>query len=139
MHIHANQMELTRRLNWQASWASETSETPYVFSSNKENTMKFSRLTSLLVCSAALIPLGAHAAMDGATRTTFTQECVAAAKKQGLNDKTAATHCECGAKQVDSHLTDKEIASLKDTKAAPPAALTTKLQKLVAENCTATK
>ncbi|WP_445380853.1 hypothetical protein [Pseudomonas syringae] len=101
--------------------------------------MKFSRLTSLLFCSAALIPLGAHAAMDGATRATFTQECVAAAKKQGLNDKTAATHCECGAKQVDSHFTDKEIASLKDTKAAPPAALTAKLQKLVAENCTATK
>ncbi|MCF4987643.1 hypothetical protein GIW63_26795, partial [Pseudomonas syringae] len=61
MHIHANEMELARRLNWLASWASETSKTPYVFSSNKENTMKFSRLTSLLVCSAALIPLGAHA------------------------------------------------------------------------------
>jgi len=101
--------------------------------------MKFSRLTSLLLCSAALIPLGAQAAMDGTTRTTFTQECVAAAKKQGLDDKTATTHCECGAKQVDSHFTDKEIASLKDTKTAPPAALTAKLQKLVAENCTATK
>ncbi|TFZ32934.1 hypothetical protein EWW49_34845, partial [Pseudomonas syringae] len=63
--------------------------------------MKFSRLTSLLLCRAALIPLGAHAAMDGTTRATFTQECVAAAKEQGLADKTATTDRGRGAKPVD--------------------------------------
>ncbi|WP_440809706.1 hypothetical protein [Pseudomonas syringae] len=101
--------------------------------------MKFSNLTTLLACAAALIPLGAQAAMDGATRSTFTQECVAAAKQQKLDDKTAKAHCECGAKQVDSHFTDKEIDSLGATDVAPPAALTAKLQKLVAKNCTAAK
>ncbi|KPX47830.1 hypothetical protein RA263_20995 [Pseudomonas syringae pv. tagetis] len=102
--------------------------------------MKLSNLTSLLVCGAALIPLGAHAAMDSATRNTFTKECVAAATQQGVNDKAAvAAHCECGAKQVEAHFTDKEIASLSDTNTTPPAALTAKVEKLVRENCTGTK
>ncbi|MCI3945171.1 hypothetical protein K0038_02209 [Pseudomonas syringae] len=101
--------------------------------------MKLSYLTSLLACGAALSSVGAHAAMDSATRATFTQECVAATKQQKLDDKPATAHCECAAKQIDSHFTAQEIASLSDTKAAPPAALTAKLQKLVAENCTGTK
>ncbi|MCQ2990479.1 hypothetical protein NLO72_14745 [Pseudomonas tremae] len=101
--------------------------------------MKLSYLTSLLALSAAFGSVSVHAEMDGATRNTFTTECVASAKQQKLDDKTAKAHCECAAKQIDSHFTDKEIASLSDTKAAVPAALTAKLQKLVTENCTGTK
>ena len=101
--------------------------------------MKLPRLSALLACAAILAPLGAQAAMDGATRSTFTQECISAAKAQNLDDKTAKAHCDCGAKQVDSHFSDKEIASLSNTGTAPSPELTSKLQKLVTENCTKAK
>jgi len=101
--------------------------------------MKLPRLSAVLACAAILAPLGAQAAMDGATRTTFAQECISAAKAQNLDEKTAKAHCDCGAKQVDSHFTDKEIASLNNTGTAPNPELTAKLQKVVAENCTKAK
>lgn len=97
--------------------------------------MKPSSLSALLVCAAVLAPFGAQAAMDNATRSTFTQECISAAKQQNLDENVAKAHCDCGAKQVDAHFTPKEIASLNDTSAAPSTELTSKMQKLVAENC----
>lgn len=97
--------------------------------------MKPSSLSALLACTAILAPFGAQAAMDNSTRATFTQECISAAKQQNLDEKVAKAHCDCGAKQVDAHFTEKEIASLNDTSAAPSTELTSKMQKLVAENC----
>ncbi|MFJ4143173.1 hypothetical protein [Pseudomonas sp. NPDC089734] len=95
-------------------------------------------LPALFACAALTGPLTAQAAMDNATRATFTQECVNAAKQHNLDDKTAKTHCECGARQVDAHFSDKEIATLNSNAAQNPA-LTSKLQKLVAENCNQAK
>lgn len=97
--------------------------------------MKLSILPALLASAAIMIPLGAQAAMDSTTRATFTQECVKAVKQQNLDEKVAKAHCDCGAKQVDSHFTDKEIATLSDSGNAPSPALTEKMQKLVADNC----
>lgn len=97
--------------------------------------MKLSSLPALLACAAILAPFGAQAAMDSSTRATFTQECISAAKQQNLDDKVAKAHCECGARQVDAHFNEKEIASLNDASATPSAELTAKMQKLVAENC----
>ncbi|SHM47818.1 hypothetical protein SAMN05216593_101106 [Pseudomonas asturiensis] len=101
--------------------------------------MKPSSLSALLACAAILAPWGAQAAMDKTTRDTFTQECIAAAKQQNLDDKTAKAHCDCGAKQVDSHFTDKEIATLNGPSSDSSPALTQKLQKVVTENCTSAK
>ncbi|KAA8712891.1 hypothetical protein [Pseudomonas cannabina] len=101
--------------------------------------MKFSRLSALLACATVLAPWGAQAAMDKPAHDKFTQECVAAAKQQNLNTKTAAAHCECSAKVVNEKFTPAEIASLSDTKTAPAPGLTQKLQKLVTENCTQAK
>jgi hypothetical protein len=101
--------------------------------------MKPSNLSALLACAAFMAPWGAQAAMDGATRSTFTQECISAARQQNLNEQTAKAHCDCGAKQMDSHFSDKEIAELNNTSTSPSPAMTSKLKKLVAENCTHTK
>jgi hypothetical protein len=103
--------------------------------STQENTMKPSSLSALLACAAILAPFGAQAAMDDSTRATFTQECVSAAKQQNLDDKVAKAHCDCGARQVDAHFTPAEIASLNDSSKAPSQQLSSKMQKLVAENC----
>ncbi|RMQ43239.1 hypothetical protein ALQ04_02799 [Pseudomonas cichorii] len=95
-------------------------------------------IPALLGCAALAGPLTAQAAMDTATRSTFTQECISAAKQHNLDDKTAQAHCECGARQVDAHFTDKEITTLNSNPAQNPA-LTSKLQKLVADNCNQVK
>lgn len=97
--------------------------------------MKLSSLTALLAGAAILAPFGSQAAMDNATRSTFTQECISAAKQQNLDEKVAKAHCDCGARQVDAHFTADEIASLNDTNKAPSTQLTSKMQKLVADNC----
>ena len=97
--------------------------------------MKLPSLPALLACVALVAPLGAQAAMDSTTRSTFINECVSAAKKQNLDEKAAKTHCECGAKQVDGNFSDAEITQLNNAGATPPDALTTKLRNLVAENC----
>ncbi|MBX8484160.1 hypothetical protein [Pseudomonas cichorii] len=99
---------------------------------------RFHLMPALLACAALAGPLTAQAAMDSTTRSAFTQECVNAAKQHNLDDKTAKAHCDCGAKQVDSHFSDKEIASLSADASQNPA-LASKLQKLVAENCSAAK
>jgi len=101
--------------------------------------MKLLPLSALLACAALLAPWGAQAAMDGAARTTFTQECVSAAKQGNVDEKTVKAHCDCAAKQMDSHFSDKEIAGLNDSNTKPSPEMTAKLQKLVAENCSQAK
>ncbi|WNW10627.1 hypothetical protein RRX38_05480 [Pseudomonas sp. DTU_2021_1001937_2_SI_NGA_ILE_001] len=101
--------------------------------------MKFPSRSAFLACIALTAPFGAQAAMDNATRTTFTQQCVAAAKEQKLDEKAAKAHCDCGAQQVDGNFTDKEIAALNNASVAPDPALTEKLRQLVAQNCVAKK
>ncbi|KTB87397.1 hypothetical protein [Pseudomonas syringae] len=101
--------------------------------------MKPLSLSALLACAAVLAPWGAQAAMDKPAQDTFTRECIAAAKQQNLDAKTAAAHCDCGARVVNEKFTQKEIASLSNTSTAPAPELTQKLQKLVAENCAKAK
>ncbi|GAB7529051.1 hypothetical protein PS3A_14600 [Pseudomonas sp. 3A(2025)] len=97
--------------------------------------MKLPRRFALLSCLVLATPLAAQAAMDSATRTTFTQQCISAAKEQKLDEKSARAHCECGAKQIDANFSDKEIAAMNNPAAAPDPALATKLQNLVGQHC----
>lgn len=97
--------------------------------------MKLPSRSALLSCLVLATPLGAQAAMDSATRSTFTQQCISAAKEQKLDEKSAKAHCECGAKQIDANFSDKEIAAMNNPSAAPDPALASKLQNLVAQHC----
>jgi hypothetical protein len=100
--------------------------------------MKLLRIFALLIPAALATPLSAQAAMDPATKATFIKECAATAG-QKLDAKSAKTHCECGADQVNKNFNDSEIAQLKNTSAAPNPELTARLQKVVSENCVQTK
>lgn len=97
--------------------------------------MKLPSRSALLSCLVLITPLGAQAAMDSATRTTFIQQCVGTAKEQKLDEKSAKAHCECGAKQIDANFSDKEIAAMNNPSAAPDPALASKLQNLVKQHC----
>ncbi|KPB43517.1 hypothetical protein ALP12_01115 [Pseudomonas savastanoi pv. phaseolicola] len=79
--------------------------------------MKLSRLSALLACAAVMAPWGAQAAME----------------------KTVQAHCDCSARVVNKEFSQQEIEALSSTDSAPAPALTQKLQKLVAENCTKSK
>lgn len=96
--------------------------------------MKLLRIFALLAPAALAFPISAHAAMDQATRATFIKECASTAG-QKLDAKSAKTHCECGADQVDKNFSNAEIAQLKNTSTAPNPELTARLQKVVAEHC----
>ncbi|WP_341520352.1 hypothetical protein AABC73_18090 [Pseudomonas sp. G.S.17] len=100
--------------------------------------MKLLRILALLAPVALAFPMSAHAAMDKETRSTFTTQCEATAREK-LDAKSAATHCKCGADQVDKNFNDKQIAQLKDTTKAPDPGLTAKLQSVIAKNCVQTK
>ncbi|BAP44646.1 hypothetical protein NJC40_09670 [Pseudomonas sp. 21LCFQ02] len=101
--------------------------------------MKLPSPSALLACIALAAPLGAQAAMDNTTRSTFINECVSAAKAQNLDEKSAKAHCDCGAKQVDGHFSQAEITKLNNSGETPDPQLTQKLRTLVAENCVAKK
>jgi hypothetical protein len=103
----------------------------------KETTMKLLRVAALLTPLAFALPLNAHAAMDAKTKTTYMNECVAAAGQNnpGMDAKAVQSHCECGAQQINKSFTDKEIASLNDTNTPPSPELTARLQKAVGEHC----
>ncbi len=100
--------------------------------------MKLLRILALLAPVALAIPMSAHAKMDPDTRDMFITQCATTAG-QKLDAKSAKTHCECGANQVDKNFSDAEIARLKDSTKAPDEKLTARLQKVVADNCVQTK
>ncbi len=100
--------------------------------------MKFLRTLALLAPIALALPFNAQAAMGKETRSTFIKECVAAAG-QKIDVKSAESHCECGALQVDKNFSDTEIAQLSKEGAQPSAELTQKLRKVVGEGCTQAK
>ncbi|MEQ7920307.1 hypothetical protein ABQX22_14015 [Xanthomonas sp. WHRI 1810A] len=99
--------------------------------------MKLLRIVALLTPLALALPLNAHAAMDAKTKSTYMNECAAAAGQTnpGMDAKAVQTHCECGAQQINKGFTDKEIASLNDKSTQPSTELTARLQKAVGEHC----
>ncbi|CAM3227298.1 hypothetical protein BZK31_10730 [Pseudomonas floridensis] len=101
--------------------------------------MKLSHLSGLFACAVILAPLGAQAAMNEATRAEFTQQCIKEAKNQGVDDKTAKAHCECGARQIDKNFTDAEIKALNGKNPQPPQELVGKLRDVVAQQCAQAK
>ncbi|PHN37213.1 hypothetical protein [Pseudomonas amygdali] len=101
--------------------------------------MKLSRLSALLACAAVTAPWGAQAAMEKTVQDTFTQECIAAANQHKQDAKAAQAHCDCSARVVNKEFSQQEIEALSSNDSAPAPALTQKLQKLVAENCTKSK
>lgn len=100
--------------------------------------MKLLRVLALLAPVALAMPFNAQAAMTDANKTKFINECVATAGEK-LPAAAAKSHCECGASQVNKNFSDKEIAELNSTNPPPTAALTQKLQKVVAANCVGKK
>ena len=99
--------------------------------------MKLLRIAALLAPLALTLPLSAHAAMDAKTKTSYMNECTAAATQtnKGMDASAVKAHCECGAQQIEKNFSDKEIASLNDKTTPPSAEMTSKLQKAVSENC----
>lgn len=100
--------------------------------------MKFLRTLALLAPIALALPFNAQAAMDKDTRSTFISECVAAAG-QKIDVKSAQSHCECGARQVDKNFSDAQIAQLNQKGTVANPELTQKLRKVVEEGCTQSK
>lgn len=99
--------------------------------------MKLLRVAALLAPLALALPISAHAAMDAQTKSTYMNECAAAATQNNPKMDAAAVkaHCECGAQQIDKNFSDKEIASLNDKTTPPSTEMTSRLQNVVAENC----
>lgn len=100
--------------------------------------MKSLRLFVALAPFALAIPLSAHAAMSQEARNSYMEQCLAAAG-QNLSAADAKTHCTCGEKQINENFSQKEIDSLNDPTTPQSTALTTKLQKLVSDNCPTSK
>jgi hypothetical protein len=103
----------------------------------KETIMKLLRVAALLAPMALALPFSAHAAMDANTKTTYMNECAAAATQNnpGMDTNAVKAHCECGAQQINKSFSDKEIASLNDKTTPPSTEMTARLQKAVSENC----
>ena len=99
--------------------------------------MNLLRVAALLTPLVLSVTMSAQAAMDTKTKTTYMNECKAAAGQNnpGMDAKAVQSHCECGAQQINKSFTDKEIASLNDTNTQPSAELTARLQKAVGEHC----
>jgi len=99
--------------------------------------MKLLRVAALLAPLALTLPISAHAAMDAKTKTTYMNECTAAATQNnpGLDASAVKAHCECGAQQINKNFSDTEIASLNDKTTPPSTEMTSRLQKAVGENC----
>ncbi|WP_296256143.1 MULTISPECIES: hypothetical protein [unclassified Pseudomonas] len=99
--------------------------------------MKLLRVAALLAPMAMALPLSAHAAMDSSTKAKYMSICKAAAAQSNpaMDAKAVEAHCECGAQQIDTKLSDKQIASLNDKMTPQDKAMTSDLQKAVAEHC----
>lgn len=103
----------------------------------KESTMKLLRVAALLAPLALTLPLSAHAAMDAKTKTSYMNECTAAATQSNpsMDASAVKAHCECGAQQINQNFSDKEIASLNDKTTPPSTDMTSRLQAAVSKNC----
>lgn len=99
--------------------------------------MKLPSVAALLAPLALALPLSAHAAMDAKTKTSYMNECTAAATQNnpGMDASAVKAHCECGAQQINKNFSDKEIASLNDKTTPPTTEMASRLQKAVSENC----
>ncbi|WP_449432287.1 hypothetical protein [Pseudomonas putida] len=99
--------------------------------------MRFQSLLALSVAGALLLPFAANAgSFPAGSKDAYMAQCQKAATGQGLDAKSASTHCKCGAEAIEKNFSSAEIKDL-DSKDGVDAKLMQKAQTVVREACAA--
>ena len=97
--------------------------------------MRVQSLLALAAAGALLLPLSASAGdFPAGAKANYMSQCNKAAMGQGLDAKSADTHCKCGAAAIEKNFSDAEIADL-DSKDGVDAKLMQKAQTVVRQAC----
>jgi len=98
--------------------------------------MRLHSLLALAAASVLLLPMGANAGpWPAGKKGQYMDQCVQVATGQGVDAKTADTHCKCGADAIEKNFTTAEIEDL-DSKDGVDAKLMQRAQTAVANACT---
>ena len=97
--------------------------------------MRFQSLLALTAVGALMLPMAANAGpWPEGKKSAYMEQCVQTAKGQGLDEKAAKSHCECGAQAIEKNFSTKEIQDL-DSKDGVDAKLMKRAQATVQAAC----
>lgn len=98
--------------------------------------MRLIRLFAFTAPLIMLLPLSAQAAWPAGQRAAYMKDCTAAAS-QNVDQRTAETHCACGADKLNEKFTTAEISELMSKTKQPSPELRTKALDAI-QTCRAT-